>query len=307
MADSNVPMRILYVAPTGIGDAVVTSGVLDHLIHLHPQSRITVACGPAAAGLFAGMPNLERIIVTRKRRLALHWLVLWREVITTSWDMVLDFKGSGLGYMVRARRRVLWPGRSDGPMFERCASMLSLSPAPMPVAWTSRADRARAQALLPGQGPFVALCPTASWKPKTWPADRMAALFRALSEGPLPGAVPVVLAGPGSSERDMASPLLAALPQAVDLCGALTLGEAAACIERCALYIGNDSGLTHVAAATGTATVGLYGAALERAAVMKPVGRAATWALASGASMAQLSVERAYEACVDMLGRAGRR
>ena len=184
MADPSVSMRILYVAPTGIGDAVVTSGVLNHLIRTHPESRITVACGPAAAGLFAGMPNLERIIVTRKRPLALHWLSLWREVVATSWDMVLDFKGSGLAYLLRARRRVLWPGRSDGPMFERCASMLQLSPAPMPVAWTSQADRARAQALLPGQGPYVALCPTAGWKPKTWPADRMAALFRDVARRP---------------------------------------------------------------------------------------------------------------------------
>ena len=53
----------------------------------------------------------------------------------------------------------------------------------------------------------------------------------------------MILAGPGAAERDMASPLLAALPQAVDLCGALTLGEAAACIARCALYVGNDFGI----------------------------------------------------------------
>ncbi len=298
-------MRILYVAPSGIGDAVVTSGVLNHLIQAHPDSRITVACGPAAAGLFAGMPNLERILVTRKHRLALHWLVLWRAVVSTSWDLVLDFKGSGLAYLLRARRRVLWPGRSDQPMFERCASMLGLSPAPLPVAWPSMADRAKAQALLPGKGPFVALCPTAGWKPKTWPADRMAALFRALGEGPLRGAVPVVLAGPGADEQEMAAPLLAALPQAVDLCGALTLGEAAACIERCALYVGNDSGLTHLAAATGTATVGLCGTTIERAIEMKPVGRVATWALASGSSMEELSVEQAYQTCLEMLRYAG--
>lgn len=294
-------MRILYVAPSGIGDAVVTCGVLEHLIRTEPKSQITIACGPAAAGLFAAMPHLTRIIVGRKRPMALHWLSLWSEVVGTAWDLVLDFKGSGLAFLLRTRRRALWPGRSDQPMVERCAAMLQLSPAPLPVAWTSAGDRARAEALLPGDPPYIALCPTAGWKPKTWPADRFAALFRALAEGPFPGAIPVILGGPAPQEREMGAPLLAALPQAVDLCGALTLAEAAACIGRSALYIGNNSGLTHLAAATGVATVGLCGTTIHRAAEMKPVGRAATWALASGPTMEELTVEQAYKACLKVI------
>ncbi len=297
-------MRILYVAPSGIGDAVITCGVLDHLVRAHPAPRITVACRPAVAGLFAAMPGLERIVVVRKRELALHWVSLWRQVFPTRWDLVLDFKGSGLAYLLRASRRALWPGRSDAPMYVRCAGMLGLSPAPLPVAWTSATDRARAAALLPTGVPLIALSPTAGWEPKTWPAERFAALFSALANGPLPGAVPVILSGPGPREQAMAAPLLAALPQGVDLCGALTLSEAAACIGRCGLFVGNDSGLTHLAAAAGTPTVGLCGTTIARAGEMKPVGRAATWALASGPSMQELPVEEALRACLEVMASA---
>ena len=45
----------------------------------------------------------------------------------------------------------------------------------------------------------------------------------------------------------------------IDLVGRLTLTEAAAALARCALYIGNDSGLMHLAAAAGAPTVGLFG------------------------------------------------
>ncbi len=51
----------------------------------------------------------------------------------------------------------------------------------------------------------------------------------------------------------MAAPVLAAIPGAIDLAGCLSLPEAAACLARCRLFVGNDSGLMHLAAAAGSA------------------------------------------------------
>jgi ADP-heptose:LPS heptosyltransferase len=99
----------------------------------------------------------------------------------------------------------------------------------------------------------------------------------------------------------MAAPLLAALPGAIDLCGTLALPEAAACIQRCAIYIGNDSGLMHLAAASGTPTIGLCGTTMDRAAEMAPAGHHAAWALADGDTMESLSVEAVFAACEQML------
>ena len=57
----------------------------------------------------------------------------------------------------------------------------------------------------------------------------------------------------------MAAPVLAALPGAIDLVGRLTLPQVAALLSRAALFIGNDSGLMHLAAAAGAPTLGLFG------------------------------------------------
>src|SRR5205823_11449277 len=112
---------------------------------------------------------------------------------------------------------------------EQYAAVLGIHPAPLPVVWTAREDRALAARLLPEDRPVIGLGPTANWTGKIWPAERFAALFRALASGPLPGAVPAVFAGPGEQERAIASPLIAILPEAVDLCGELALPQAAAC------------------------------------------------------------------------------
>ena len=42
-------MRILFITSTRVGDAILSTGLLDHLITKHPGARITVACGSAAS------------------------------------------------------------------------------------------------------------------------------------------------------------------------------------------------------------------------------------------------------------------
>ncbi|MSO99852.1 MAG: hypothetical protein EXR07_02195 [Acetobacteraceae bacterium] len=75
------------------------------------------------------------------------------------------------------------------------------------------------------------------------------ALFRCLVDGPLSGAVPAIVAGPGDSENAIARPVLEALPGAIDRIGRFSLPEIAAFLSRTALFVSNDSGLMHTAAA----------------------------------------------------------
>ena len=289
------------MSSTRIGDAVITCGVLDHLVRTYPGARVTVACGTVAGGVFQRVPGLEEVILVEKRPRNMHWLGLWGRVVRRRWDLVVDMKGSGLAYLVRARRRAVFRGGA-GRKFEQYAAVLGLDPAPLPVAFTGAEDRAKAAALL-GDGPVVAFGPTANWDGKLWPAERFVALAERLRAGLLPGAGVAVLGGPGARERAMAAAVVAGVPGAVDLVGALTIAETAACIGRCALYVGNDSGLMHLAAATGTPTVGLCGSTMDRAAEMAPAGLCASWAMADGPAMDRLSVDAVMVACGRLLAR----
>jgi heptosyltransferase III len=294
-------MRILFITSSRIGDAVLSTGLLDHLLHVHPEALFTVAAGPVAEGVFTRMPRLERLILFDKRRGGLHWAALWATCAGTVWDLVVDIRASTLGWFLRARRRAVKRERG-GHKTMQLAAMLGLTSAPLPVAWTAPEDRARAATLLPPGPPVLALGPTANWPGKIWPPDRFVSLARALLAGPLAGASVAVLAGPGEEERALAAPVLESLPDAIDLVGKLTLPEAAACLAGAALFVGNDSGLMQLAAAAGAPTLGLFGP--TSAAEYAPAGRCTAVAVARSPRMEDLSVEDTFLAASGLLSRA---
>ncbi len=300
--------RILFLTATRLGDAVLSTGLLAHLARTYPKARFTIACGPVAAGLFARFPQLDRVIVVDKRRYDLHWLSLWHQVAWTRWDLVVDLRGSALSLLLPARRRaIMRGGRRAGHRLGHIAGVLDLPITPMPTVWTAPADRTRADILLPSGEMFVGLGPTANWAGKMWPAERFIALAAGLARR-LPGVRFAVFGGPGTAERGAAARVIAELSGAIDLVGLLTLPQAASCLARCILFVGNDSGLMHLAAAAGTPTLGLFGP--TPASEYAPSGRCASAVLADGApgrsAMDRLPVEAVLWAAFDLLERDGR-
>jgi len=299
-------MRILVISSTRIGDAVLSTGLVDHLAHQHPEARFTIACGPVAEGVFRRFPQLEELIIVRKQTYDRHWFDLWRRVVGTRWDLVVDVRGSPLSWLIWAKRRaVMRGGRRKGHRLSHLGAILKLEPPPLPVTWTAQEDRARAIQLLPEGPVWLGLGPTANWAGKVWPPERFVDLYRSLSAeaGPLPGARAVIFGGPGDAERDLAAPVLSAIPDAIDLVGKLSLPEAAACLQRCGLFVGNDSGLMHLAAAAGTPTLGLFGP--TPASEYGPSGRQAAFAAASEelVPIERLRVQDAIDHAARLLAR----
>ncbi|CAO3429799.1 glycosyltransferase family 9 protein [Azospirillum argentinense] len=254
-------MRILFITSNRLGDAVLSTGLLAHLSERHPDAALTIACGPLPAPLFRSVPGLERLIPMPKRAWARHWVDLWRACVGTRWDLVVDLRNSAVGRLVLAKRRFFHTRAPHLHKVEEIGRVLGLSPPPSPRLWIDPAAEAEADRLLTGgTEPFLAIGPTANWTGKEWPADRFADLATRLTGpgGRLSGRrVAVLAAGP---ERERARPVLEALGErAIDLTGRTDPMAAAACVRRAALYIGNDSGLMHIAAAAGTPTVGLFG------------------------------------------------
>ena len=255
-------MSVLFIGHTRVGDAVLSTGLLGHLVAEH-SGGVTVACGPLVAPLFRAVPGVVRVIEVPKRPYSRHWWDLWRQVVGRRWDLVVDLRHSIIPWATNCRRRAIVPRPIEGEhRVMQMARTLGLGSAPpAPRLWTDESHEVRARDLI-GEGDRVlGLGPTANWPGKTWPAERFAevALQATGRGGVLEGARVAVFGAEG--ERHMAEPVLAALPpdRTIDLVGALDLPAVTACLKRCSAYIGNDSGLMHIAAAVGAPTLGLFG------------------------------------------------
>jgi len=295
-------MKILFITSSRIGDAVISCGILERLRLDYPAARFTIACGTVAEGVFTRFPALDRLIVFEKQRFDLHWLKLWTKVAPHFWDLVVDVRGSGLSFFIPAKRRVIIKGgRRPGRRYAQLGTALGFTPPPLPAAWTSPADDAKAATLL-GATPIIALGPTANWDGKIWPPEHFIALYQALAHQ-IPNARPAIFGGPGEAEYNRAAPVLAALPNAINLTGNLTLPEAAACLRRATIFVGNDSGLMHLAAAAGTPTLGLFGR--SKASEYAPAGPRTAIAIAPGpegeAPMDGLTVDAVLDAACSLL------
>ncbi len=263
---------MLFITAGSMGDAVVASGLLRHFVESEPEAYFTIAAGPVAAPLFLDTPRLEQLIAIRKRRHALHWLDLWRQVRGRRWKVVIDMRGSALAYVLWARRRFVYRSIHQPPgspplhkVLEAARTIGCLDHPPSPFLYTSAAREARADDLVGPGRPILAIAPAATWPPKTWPAERFAETAVELlgPAGPLAGGRALLTAGPG--DGFFCEPIRSALPpsRVIDLVGLDPL-TTYACFKRVRLFIGNDSGLMHLSAAAGAPTLGLFGPSDDR-------------------------------------------
>jgi len=261
--------RILFITSNRLGDAVLSTGVLARMIEDYPGAKVTIVCGPVPAGLFDGVPGLESVVVLEKKKYSLHWWKMWRHGILKLWDVIVDLRNAPLSYALPAKRQIHL-GRAGKLDIHRVAAMASIIKAqnnpPDPKLWTLPEHKLDAQNLIVGDGPVLAIGPTANWSGKTWPAERFSQLALRLTDkdGILPGARIAVIAH--SSESALAQRVLEGLPKdrTINLVGDTPLLSVYACLQRADFYVGNDSGLMHMAAASGTPTIGLFGPSREK-------------------------------------------
>ncbi|MEX2249918.1 MAG: glycosyltransferase family 9 protein [Parvibaculum sp.] len=257
-------MRILFITSNRLGDAVLSTGILAGLGERYPGAEFWVACGPLATPVFKHAPGVTRIIEMKKAPRAGHWRKLLAAVLPYRWDVVVDLRGSATAWLLWTKKRyILKPDHSLHRVVHN-ATVADFDPPPDPCVWPGEAMRARARDIVPDGMSVLAIGPAAAWRGKMWPIENFMELARRLLQpgGAMEGAHLLVTGGP--ADRDICQPLLDAVPEdrRIDLVGA-AIDETAACFERIRLYIGNDSGLMHLAAAAGAPTVGLFGPSPE--------------------------------------------
>jgi heptosyltransferase-3 len=268
-APDEVPRRILVCRGGALGDFVVTLPVLAALRKRWPGARLDLLAYPRhaalaqACGLADGVRSLDDAGLAAWFDDGAPGLPDAEAGYVAAYDLIVCFLHDPDGG-VRDRLEGAGPGRvvCHTPIVQGIHAVDHLGGAlarlgittdsapylPLPVDVLSR-GRVRLRAL----GEQVVLLHPGSGSPgKNWPLSHYLELARDLAAGGR-GLTPVFLAG--EAER----PMLAELVQAGPVLSGLPILEAAGVLASSWGYIGNDSGISHVAAAVGAHVVALFG------------------------------------------------
>ena len=250
---------VLFIAPTRIGDAVLSTSMLQEVMQRFPDACIDIVAGNLVAPLFERVPNVRHLHRIDKRKFSLHWLRIWRCCVTKRYACVIDMRGSGLAFTLRTQQRLIFRGsQKDISKHQQFSEFLGIDSAPMPTLWTHSSDENFAHRFC-NNALIFAFAPIANWPPKEWPLDSFIALASALLTKH-PNHRPMLICA--AHERERMQPMIDALAahQPLLLCdGSASLRQVYACLKRAKLFIGNDSGLMHMAAAASIPTLGLFG------------------------------------------------
>ncbi len=266
---------VLVVCARRIGDVLLTTPLIRTIRRSWPDTRIDVLVPAGTEGILQGNPDIGEVLLMpgRDRGARLRfYLRLFRR-----YDIALAATASD-----RARFLARWAGR-------RCLGLWSKTdPARgrrlIPGTWVdfnetgehaieSPLRLAKALGLTPwrevvppGRKLFPAIpglrqtyavlhpCPKFAYK--AWPRERWIGLGRALA---LDGMQVVLTGGPTDDDKQFCAGLAAEIPGALDLCGSQGFDALARMISMARIFVGPDTVMTHVAAATGVPTIALFG------------------------------------------------
>ena len=275
---------LLILRLRSLGDVVMLTPALDAVHAARPDLRITVAVEPAYAPVLEGNPAVSEILLVRNFGTAV------REIRRRKFPVVFNQHGGPtsayLSALSGAPVRVCWDDcqfsfvynvrvppaeHFFGPRtvhtvehrltqfywtgLERAA----IPPArifPQAAAVARVSQKLAERALQPGE-PYAVMHPGAAYFTKRWAAEKFAEIARWLREER--GIVPIFRLGPG--ERDAAAAMKQQFsPHSIVFDpDALDLREVIALISRAHLFVGNDSGPAHLAAAAGRPAVVIFG------------------------------------------------
>lgn len=276
------PRRVLVIVTRRIGDVLLATPLIRSLKSAWPGARIEALVFAGTQGVLSGNPDLAAVhVVPERPAFGAHLALLAR--LFRRYDLALSLVPSdrptlyawlsgkqSLGLLVD-RPDQHWKQRFldhwvtfDPDHTHTLRNHLALATAldiaavtEVAVSWQD-SDRAAVDALL--QGPCTALAVLHPWprfRYKQWRDDGWITLARWF----LDHGIRVALTGsPDPAEIDGVDAIAAQLPDGViNAAGRLTLGGTAALIARAQFYVGPDTAITHIAAATGVPTVALFG------------------------------------------------
>lgn len=284
--------RVLLITLSNIGDAVMTTPVLQSLHNHYPDAIIDIVGDQRSSEIFLNCPYRGELFNKDKRKLLRGGPELIWNLRKRKYDLVVDLRTDGLVYLLRTKKRL--DKRQRKPYGVHAVeqhmgiirSIHGNEIIPDCCIWPGEKNERYAKEKLGeySQKNILGLGPGANWPGKIWPEKKYLALIDAVKND----FNVVVLLG-DKRDRHLTDIISenASLP-VINLCGETGLLQAAAIQKQMRVFIGNDSGLGHLASAVNIPTLTIFGEGQPER--YHPWGHKASWLVGANRNINDVAV-----------------
>lgn len=254
----------LFITLSNIGDLVLTTPALQALHAAYPDQVIDMVADARSSELLRTCPYLGTLYHRHKGAGLSSTLKLIRTLRAQPYAAIVDLRTDFLPWLLNgARRTTRWRRPPHGP--HAAEQHFAIASRVLPDAeimpdvrvWIASSDIEFANKLLrpAATDRWLALGPGANWPGKIWPAAYFLELIERVADI-FSGALIL-----GSVQDQPAAAYLAQYSRVpcLNVAGTNSLTQAAALLDHATAFVGNDSGLGHIAAARGVPTLTLFG------------------------------------------------
>jgi heptosyltransferase III len=278
LKDKNVK-KILFITLSNIGDAILTTPTLESLHLKYPNAVFDIVGDKRSKIIFKYCPYMNNFIEKDKNFGVYGFLSLIKDIRQESYDLAVDLRSDVLLYLIKSKQKFFKVSNnanlnlhSAEKHYLSIKKIIQNTP-PSTNIWLSDYESEISKQVFNkfSNNQFLTLGLGANFDGKIWDVSNFINLAKILKD--IFGVV--VLVGDRKDAALSKEFISKYKGSVIDCCGHYNLLETAAIIKESNFFVGNDSGLGHIASAVGTKSFTIFG--IGNPSRYKPWGKKALW------------------------------
>ena len=250
-------MKILIISSNLIGDTILSTGVIRFFLKQNPTAKFTFIIGPSAEPIFKNFKSVDKIIKVSKKKFNMHWLEIIYNCSGKKWDVIIDFRSSLISYFLSHNKKFIFKKKSNISHMQQLSNYFGFDCSELFIETNNEEEQNVVKNISDNFNYFV-IFPGGNWKPKIWSVENYNFLLKKiLSKNKN---IKFILVGSQVEEKIYHNEITKNIDSKyiLNLFGA-SLTQTAAYMKKSKIFIGNDSGLTHMASALKLKSIVLFG------------------------------------------------
>ena len=263
-------MKILLISYNRIGDTILSTGLIDHLLRKYDNASFSIVTSSISACIYQDLPKLDKLIIADKKKYSLHWFKIWNETRKISWDLVIDLRSSSLSYFIRSKKKLIFRGNQNEHKLKQLQTLIGSNNELEPTIWADEKNYINIKHKKKLSKKYICIAPLSNAPTKDWHLNK----YLELLEKDLFNDFQIILLGATSQKEDLIgiNYLVQESKQTINnLINNADMIETYFILKNANLFIGSDSSNMHLAVTANIPTIGLFGPTDEK--LYGPLGK----------------------------------